>query len=132
MWRPGNTRTPNYIVTHIFFFRYDWFKDLGLQWYAVPAVSNMRMDCGGLEFTATAFNGWYMSTEIACRTFCDINRFNMIEVIFFIYFTCQNNLNAGIYNSNLKKLYYIVMSYKNLLFIKILSTKTMRQKLMFR
>lgn len=56
----------------------------------------------------------------------------MIEVIFFIYFTCQNNLNAGIYNSNLKKLYYIVMSYKNLLFIKILSTKTMRQKLMFR
>ncbi|CAB3251850.1 unnamed protein product [Arctia plantaginis] len=61
--------------------KYDWFKDLGLQWYAVPAVSNMRMDCGGLEFTATAFNGWYMSTEIACRTFCDINRFNMIEKV---------------------------------------------------
>ncbi|XP_075969287.1 nitric oxide synthase-like [Anticarsia gemmatalis] len=61
--------------------KYDWFKELGMRWYAVPAVSNMRLDCGGIEFTATAFNGWYMSTEIACRTFCDINRFNMIETV---------------------------------------------------
>lgn len=60
---------------------YEWFRDLGLQWYAVPAVANMRMDCGGLEFTATAFNGWYMSTEIACRSFCDTNRLNIIEKV---------------------------------------------------
>ncbi|XP_068629957.1 nitric oxide synthase-like [Battus philenor] len=61
--------------------RYDWFKDLGLRWYALPAVSNMRLDCGGLEFTATAFNGWYMGTEIGCRNFCDANRLNIIEAV---------------------------------------------------
>lgn len=65
-----------------FFLRYEWFKDLDLRWYALPAVSNMRFDCGGIEFTANAFNGWYMATEIACRDICDVNRLNMTEVIF--------------------------------------------------
>lgn len=37
-------------------------------------------DCGGIQFTATAFSGWYMSTEIGCRNFCDVNRRNLIEV----------------------------------------------------
>ncbi|KAJ8725465.1 hypothetical protein PYW08_003648 [Mythimna loreyi] len=60
---------------------YDWFQDLGLRWYALPAVSGMRMDCGGLEFTATAFNGWYMGTEIGCRNFCDSNRFDILESV---------------------------------------------------
>lgn len=59
---------------------YDWFKELNLRWYALPAVSSMRFDCGGIEFTANAFNGWYMSTEIGCRNFCDVNRLNMLEV----------------------------------------------------
>ncbi|KAL4714040.1 hypothetical protein ACJJTC_008394 [Scirpophaga incertulas] len=58
---------------------YDWFKDLELKWYALPAVANMKFDCGGLEFTGTAFNGWYMGTEIGCRNLCDSNRLNVIE-----------------------------------------------------
>lgn len=58
---------------------YEWFEELNLRWYALPAVSNMRFDCGGIEFTANAFNGWYMSTEIGCRNFCDVNRLNMLE-----------------------------------------------------
>ncbi|XP_026757602.2 nitric oxide synthase-like isoform X1 [Galleria mellonella] len=61
--------------------KYDWFKELGLRWYALPAVSNMRLDCGGLEFTGTAFNGWYMGTEIGCRNFSDANRLNVIETV---------------------------------------------------
>ncbi|KOB72118.1 Nitric oxide synthase 2, partial [Operophtera brumata] len=60
---------------------HDWFKDLNLRWYALPAVANMRFDCGGIEFTANAFNGWYMSTEIGCRNFCDTNRLNMLEAL---------------------------------------------------
>ncbi|XP_059050101.1 nitric oxide synthase-like protein [Achroia grisella] len=59
----------------------EWFEELELRWYALPAVSNMRFDCGGIEFTANAFNGWYMSTEIGCRNFCDINRLNMLEKV---------------------------------------------------
>lgn len=40
----------------------------------------MIFDCGGLEFTAAPFNGWYMSTEIGSRDLCDIQRYNMLEV----------------------------------------------------
>lgn len=39
---------------------YDWFKDLNLRWYAVPAVSSMLFDCGGIQFTGCAFSGWYV------------------------------------------------------------------------
>ncbi|CAH2074437.1 unnamed protein product, partial [Iphiclides podalirius] len=60
---------------------YEWFRELELRWYALPAVSSMRFDCGGIEFTANAFNGWYMSTEIGCRNFCDTNRLNMLEKV---------------------------------------------------
>ncbi|XP_063821545.1 nitric oxide synthase-like protein [Ostrinia nubilalis] len=60
---------------------YDWFEELNLRWYALPAVSSMRFDCGGIEFTANAFNGWYMSTEIGCRNFCDTNRLNVLEKV---------------------------------------------------
>lgn len=63
------------------FSSYDWFKDLGLKWYALPAVSSMRFDCGGLEFTANAFNGWYMGTEIGCRNLCDTNRLDIVQVL---------------------------------------------------
>lgn len=40
----------------------------------------MMFDCGGLQFTAAPFNGWYMSTEIGCRNLCDAQRLNMLEV----------------------------------------------------
>ncbi|XP_057216737.1 nitric oxide synthase 2a, inducible [Triplophysa rosa] len=59
--------------------QYDWFKDLNLKWYAVPAVANMLMEIGGLEFTACPFNGWYMGTEIGVRDFCDSQRYNVLE-----------------------------------------------------
>ncbi|XP_046680462.1 LOW QUALITY PROTEIN: nitric oxide synthase, salivary gland-like [Homalodisca vitripennis] len=60
---------------------YDWFGEMGLRWYAVPAVSNMMFDCGGLQFTAAPFNGWYMSTEIGARDLCDVNRYNLLETL---------------------------------------------------
>lgn len=53
---------------------------MNLRWYAVPGVSNMLFDCGGIQFTATAFSGWYMSTEIGCRNLCDVNRRNLLMV----------------------------------------------------
>ncbi|CAK9823130.1 Nitric oxide synthase, salivary gland [Anthophora retusa] len=60
---------------------YDWFEKLELKWFAVPAVSGMVFDCGGLEFTAAPFNGWYMSTEIGARDLCDVQRYNLLETI---------------------------------------------------
>lgn len=60
--------------------RFEWFTELGLRWYALPAVSSMLFDVGGIQFTATTFSGWYMSTEIGSRNLCDTNRRNMLEV----------------------------------------------------
>lgn len=65
---------------HYFCFRYDWFEDFDLKWYALPAVANMLLEIGGLEFTACPFNGWYMSAEIGCRNLCDSYRYNMLKV----------------------------------------------------
>ncbi|KAK3084578.1 hypothetical protein FSP39_015724 [Pinctada imbricata] len=58
-----------------------WMAEMGLRWYALPAVSGMCFDCGGLEFTAIPFNGWYMGTEIGARDFCDVQRYNLAETI---------------------------------------------------
>ncbi|MFA9558541.1 nitric oxide synthase oxygenase [Evansella sp. AB-rgal1] len=54
------------------------FADLNLKWYAVPAVSDMMLEIGGLEYTAAPFNGWYMGTEIGARNLADIDRYNML------------------------------------------------------
>ncbi|KAK8389174.1 hypothetical protein O3P69_020856 [Scylla paramamosain] len=43
--------------------KYDWFSEMGLEWFALPAVSSMMLDVGGVQYTGAPFNGWYMSTE---------------------------------------------------------------------
>ncbi|MDR9430805.1 MAG: nitric oxide synthase oxygenase [Natronomonas sp.] len=60
---------------------YGWFADLGLRWYDVPIVSNMRLEIGGISYTAAPFNGWYMSTEIGARNFADEDRYDMLAAI---------------------------------------------------
>uniref|UniRef100_A0A8C3CRQ2 Nitric oxide synthase n=1 Tax=Cairina moschata TaxID=8855 RepID=A0A8C3CRQ2_CAIMO len=61
--------------------KYEWFKELDLKWYALPAVANMLLEVGGLEFTACPFNGWYMGTEIGVRDFCDVQRYNILKEV---------------------------------------------------
>jgi len=61
-------------------YRYDWFEDFDLKWYALPAVANMMLEVGGLQFTAAPFNGWYMSSEIGARNLSDVYRYNLLKV----------------------------------------------------
>ncbi|XP_045381365.1 nitric oxide synthase, inducible [Lemur catta] len=61
--------------------KYEWFRELELKWYALPAVSNMLLEVGGLEFPGCPFNGWYMGTEIGVRDFCDVQRYNILEEV---------------------------------------------------
>ncbi|XP_004685212.1 PREDICTED: nitric oxide synthase, inducible [Condylura cristata] len=61
--------------------KYEWFQELELKWYALPAVANMLLEVGGLEFPACPFNGWYMGTEIGVRDFCDVQRYNILEEV---------------------------------------------------
>lgn len=60
---------------------YEKIDDLNLKWYCLPAVANMSLDCGGIEFTAAPFNGWYMATEIGARNFTDKDRYNMLKPV---------------------------------------------------
>ncbi|XP_035386188.1 nitric oxide synthase, brain [Electrophorus electricus] len=57
------------------------FKELNLKWYGLPAVANMLLELGGLQFTACPFSGWYMGTEIGVRDFCDSSRYNILEEV---------------------------------------------------
>ena len=68
------------LLLYIIVARYDWFEDFDLKWYALPAVANMLLEIGGLEFTACPFNGWYMSAEIGSRNLCDSYRYNLLKV----------------------------------------------------
>jgi len=52
-----------------------------MRWHALPALSNMTFEAGGLRYTAAPFNGWYMLTEIATRNLADEKRYNMLPVI---------------------------------------------------
>lgn len=58
-----------------------WFADLGLKWHALPAVSNMALETGGVTYPAAPFSGYYMETEIAARNFGDAARYNLLPVV---------------------------------------------------
>ncbi len=60
---------------------YDWFVDLKLKWHALPAVSDMGLEIGGVIYPAAPFNGWYMNTEIAARNLSDTDRYNALPMI---------------------------------------------------
>ena len=60
---------------------HDWFAELDLRWHAVPAISNMRLTIGGLQYPLAPFNGWYMGTEIGARNLADADRYNLLPVV---------------------------------------------------
>ncbi|MFF2446438.1 nitric oxide synthase oxygenase [Neobacillus sp. NPDC058068] len=60
---------------------YKWFEDLQLKWYAVPLISDMMLEIGGITYTAAPFNGWYMGTEIGARNLADDYRYNLLPQI---------------------------------------------------
>jgi nitric-oxide synthase, bacterial len=60
---------------------FGWFADLGLRWYAVPVISDMYLEIGGVCYPATPFNGWYMCTEIGSRDLGDTGRYDQLPVI---------------------------------------------------
>lgn len=57
------------------------FAALGLRWYAVPIISDMVLEIGGLLYPAAPFNGWYMGTEIGSRNLGDADRYNCLPAV---------------------------------------------------
>ncbi len=58
-----------------------WFAELGLRWHALPAISGMRLEVGGIDYTLAPFNGWYMGAEIGARNLADVDRYNLLPVV---------------------------------------------------
>ncbi|MEZ4322334.1 MAG: nitric oxide synthase oxygenase [Myxococcota bacterium] len=58
-----------------------WFAELGLRWYVLPAVSELVLDSGGVQYRCVPFNGFYMVTEIGARNFSDESRYDLLPVI---------------------------------------------------
>jgi nitric-oxide synthase, bacterial len=58
-----------------------WFGELRLRWYAVPVISDMFLEAGGIRYPAAPFNGWYMCTEIGSRDLGDEGRYNQLPEI---------------------------------------------------
>ena len=65
-------------ITHL---QHPWLATLKLKWYAIPAVSDMALDAGGMVYRLLPFNGWYLDTEIAARNLSDVNRYNLLPRI---------------------------------------------------
>ena len=61
--------------------RYPFFETLGVKWYAVPIISDMRLEIGGISYVAAPFNGWYMGTEIGARNLADESRYNLLPKV---------------------------------------------------
>ncbi|WP_328806372.1 nitric oxide synthase oxygenase [Streptacidiphilus fuscans] len=57
------------------------FAELGLRWYAVPAVADMTLEIGGVTYPAAPFNGWYLGTEIGSRNLADTDRYNLLPTV---------------------------------------------------
>ncbi|MCD7036502.1 nitric oxide synthase oxygenase [Metabacillus sp. GX 13764] len=53
-------------------------EELNAKWYAVPIISDMKLEIGGIRYNAAPFNGWYMETEIGARNFADSSRYNLL------------------------------------------------------
>jgi nitric-oxide synthase len=61
---------------------FGWFAQLGLRWYAVPVITDMYLEAGGIRYPCAPFNGWYQaSTEVGVRNLGDPDRYNMLPAI---------------------------------------------------
>ncbi|MCZ4606995.1 nitric oxide synthase oxygenase [Streptomyces sp. Lzd4kr] len=58
-----------------------WFTELGLRWHALPAVSNMCLEIGGICYPNAPFSGWYMGSEIGARNLADRDRYDLLPTI---------------------------------------------------
>jgi nitric-oxide synthase len=47
----------------------------------VPAISNMRLRIGGLDYSCAPFNGFYLVDEVATRNFGDPDRYDQLATV---------------------------------------------------
>jgi nitric-oxide synthase, bacterial len=61
---------------------FPWFAGLGLHWYAVPVISDMYLEAGGIRYPCAPFSGWYQAdTEVGVRDLGDAGRYNVLPAV---------------------------------------------------
>lgn len=58
----------------------DW-SSYGWRWWALPAISNMQLEIGGITYPTAPFSGYYMVTEVGSRDLGDAGRYNLLPRI---------------------------------------------------
>lgn len=81
--QPARFDIPSFLVREVRLEHPDhpWFATLGLKWHALPAVSNMNLEIGGLTYPFAPFNGYYVGYEIGARNFADADRYDLLPEI---------------------------------------------------
>lgn len=59
----------------------DLLDRLDMRWFAMPAVSGMALDMGGVQFTAAPSTGFYQGTEIGSVNLGDPRRYNLLPSV---------------------------------------------------
>jgi nitric-oxide synthase, bacterial len=60
---------------------HSWLGGLGLRWYAHPAISDLRLRVGGIDYPAAPFSAWYTLPEVSARNLSDQGRYDSLPVI---------------------------------------------------
>ncbi|MGN1400674.1 MAG: nitric oxide synthase oxygenase [Bacillus sp. (in: firmicutes)] len=80
--RPVCRNVPKTLIKEVEIRHPDYpFEELGMKWYGVPIISDMRLEIGGVSYHAAPFNGWYMGTEIGARNLADEHRYHVLPRI---------------------------------------------------
>ncbi|TVR65906.1 MAG: nitric oxide synthase oxygenase [Gemmatimonadales bacterium] len=61
--------------------RLAFFREMGIRWYAVPVITDMVLEMGGIEYPCAPFNGWFMGTEIGARNLSDPHRYDLLPEV---------------------------------------------------
>ncbi|WP_194838528.1 nitric oxide synthase oxygenase [Nocardia sp. XZ_19_369] len=61
--------------------RHPAIDELGLRWHAVPTVSEMSLEIGGLTYPVAPWSGWHTGDEIGVRILGDTRRYNQLGVV---------------------------------------------------
>ncbi|KAK2722413.1 hypothetical protein QYM36_002824, partial [Artemia franciscana] len=61
--------------------KYENFTDLGNKWLTLQGLPYLKLYCGGLEFNAIPFSGWYSDSEIVSRDLGDKHIFKHAPVM---------------------------------------------------
>jgi len=61
--------------------RHPSLEKLDWSWHAVPALSDFRLEAGGIVYPTALFNGWYMGTEIGARNLVDPDRYDGLAAL---------------------------------------------------